>query len=124
MTFTTVYPSNNFDGKAKPSYLIDGCPVTKAVFDRAFRTKKEPKGLKRPQADQAIGQGGQRPGTWPMISMNMCVHPSQVAEANAKLKAGGSTAYHKRNGLLVIPDNGQRKKVLKIKERICRESFC
>lgn len=65
---------------------------------------------------ELLGQevGGQRPGTWPQTSLAMAVHPKQVAKANAKLKAAGTTAYHLRDGRLVIPDAGQRKKVIKM----------
>jgi hypothetical protein len=58
--------------------------------------------------------GGQRPSCWPMKSYAMGFHPSQVKKANelhAKAKTG---CYHDKTGRLVIPDNGARKRALKL----------
>lgn len=68
--------------------------------------------------------GGQRAGTWPQVSMSMGVHPVQVRRANEKLRAAGTTAYHLPDGRLVLPDAGQRKKVIKMQShRVDLESF-
>lgn len=61
---------------AKTRYLLDGCEVTKATFDKQF-------------PDQPIGDGSGLLGLIrPHPSDALAVHPAQVAEAtlNAKIK--------------------------------------
>lgn len=70
--------------------------------------------------ESGIPPGGTCTG-WPMESMRMAVHPSQVAEANGHLAAHGISsreAYHKKNGKLVLESAAARKKVLKSKGMI------
>lgn len=78
------------------------------------KVAKKPTKKGRRRLREVLGQevGGQRPGTWPMTSLAIAVHPKQVAEANKILKAAGTTAYHKPDGSMVIPDAAQRKKVI------------
>lgn len=51
----------------------------------------------------------------PMLSDALAVHPSQVQEATARnAKRGCSVTYRTDDGRAIVPDRGERKKLLKI----------
>lgn len=105
--------------------------MAKKKWTVAAELKKRSKGKKTsPVAKKRLAEllgtevGGQRPGTWPQVSMSLAVHRSQVAEANAKLKAAGTTAYHLPDGRLVCPDAAEKKKVIRmVPHRVDLEAF-
>lgn len=97
----------------KTVYFLDGVEVTKAKFDATF-----PSRLKELLSGDGPGvevNTLHRSACWPMESQAMGVHPRQVAKENERLRAAGSKCYHRRNGKLVIPSQGERKKVMKLK---------
>lgn len=58
---------------------------------------------------------GHTSACWPMRSEALAVHPDQVAEGNARnKKAGVGARYEAGTGICVIPDRGDRKKLLKV----------
>lgn len=61
--------------------------------------------------------GGQQPGTWPMRSLSMAVHPKDAKAANKLLEKAGLSARHDRTGKLVIPDRAEHKRILKYRSR-------
>lgn len=60
---------------------------------------------------------------WPLISDAMGVHPKQVEQANARNKRHGVNVTYKKNGQAVIPDRGERRKLLKLEGFVDRSSF-
>lgn len=92
---------------------------------RKLSKGKRPSAADRKRFAELVGSevGGQQPGTWPQTSLALAVHSTQVAEANDKLKAAGLSAYHLPDGRMVVPDAGERKKVLKFKRYVDHESF-
>lgn len=53
----------------------------------------------------------------PLLSDALAVHPSQVAEANERNRRRGcSVTYREDDGRAIIPDRGERKKLLKIEQ--------
>jgi hypothetical protein len=54
---------------------------------------------------------------WPMVSEALAVHPKQVEQANARNKRhGSSVVYDPKTGCAVIPDRGERKRLLRIEQ--------
>lgn len=51
----------------------------------------------------------------PLLSDGLAVHPSQIDEANERNRRRGcSVTYDRTDGRAIIPDRGQRKKLLSI----------
>lgn len=95
--------SVRYDARGNGTYTLNGVEVTKAEFDAAF----PPKELGVPSAAA--------PSCWPMTSEALAVHPDQVAEANARNKRHGVNAtYEPGTGMCLIPDRGERKRLLKL----------
>lgn len=57
---------------------------------------------------------GHQPGCWPQLSMAMAVHPKQVQEANERNKRHGVNVTYRRDGMAVIPDRKERKKLARL----------
>lgn len=94
-----------------PVYSIDGREVTAREFRRAF-------------PDKPIGAvGGQQTTTWPLVSEALAVHPDQVAEANARAKRHGIPVTYDAAGMCHIPDNGARRRLLKLEGYHDRSAF-
>jgi hypothetical protein len=111
-----------------PTYFVLGQAPKQPAKKKTRKQRQREREREKRNLAELLGQnpevGGQRPGTWPQTSLALAVHPKQVAEANQRLKAAGSTAYHKPDGSMVIPDAGQRKKVIKmVPHRVDLESF-
>lgn len=52
---------------------------------------------------------------WPMTSEALAVHPNQVAKANKRNKEHGvNVVYDPKTGCAVLPDRGERKRLLKL----------
>lgn len=58
--------------------------------------------------------GGHHTTTWPLVSEALAVHPKQVAEANARAKRHGISVTYQKDGRCIIPDRGNRKKLLRL----------
>lgn len=99
-------------------YFLDGVEVTKKEFDKVFPDKDAELSLAEKRRLAASGCA-----RWPMKSVAMAVHPDQVKEANAFLEKHGSKCHHTKDGRMVIPDNAERKKVLKLKGYFDKDSF-
>lgn len=84
-------------------YYLGDREVTRAEFDAAFPAK-------------AVGGGPAVQGTttWPLVSEALAVHPKQVAAANARNKRHGVGTRYRRDGMAVIPDNGDRRRLMKL----------
>lgn len=88
-----------------PEYLIDGRVVSKAQFDAEF-------------PDHEIIPGtvpiGHQPGAWPLESVALACHPKQVQAMNERNARNGVSTRYKPDGTAVIPDRGDRKKLLRL----------
>lgn len=104
-----------------PTYFLLGDtprpkPRKKTKEQRAREREREKRNLEE-LLGQGLEVGGQRPGTWPRLSLTMAVHKKDVAAANELLKKAGVNAYHAKDGRLVIPDKAANKAVLKYRSR-------
>lgn len=91
----------NYDLVTVTTYFLDGKEVTREEYEKVY---PPPEGV--PMA-----------GGWsrPLLSDALAVHPSQVAEANARnARRGCSVTYDPKDGRAVIPDRAERRKLLKI----------
>lgn len=96
-----------------PRYFLDGKPVTKAAYDRAFPSKLDEL-LAVPEELRSGGAVGQATTTWPMVSEALAVQPSQVAEANARNKKHGVAARYDAEGFCHIPTRAERAKLIRL----------
>lgn len=71
-----------------------------------------------------VTTGGLQPSGWPLVSLGMGVHPDQIAEATARNKAHGVNVQYRRDGRAVIPDAGERKKLMKLDGVFDKDAFC
>jgi hypothetical protein len=80
-------------------YYLDGREVSEAEYRAVYA----PAGV--PAA-----------GGWkkPLKSEALAVHPSQVAAANERNRRAGCSVTYAADGTAVVPDRGERKKLLKI----------
>lgn len=101
-TWTVIYDRM---GK-NPAYFKDGAVATEEQFHAEFPPKW--------RDDQIGAPNGHNAGCWPQESMALAVHPDQVAEANARNAAAGCAARYREDGMAVIPDRAERKKLLRI----------
>lgn len=84
-------------------YYLDGKEVTEAEYEAVY-----------PPAESVAGVmfGG---WTKPLLSDALAVHPSQVKEAEERnARRGCSVTYRADDGRAIIPDRGERKRLLKI----------
>lgn len=65
----------------------------------------------------------QSPEGWPKRSLALAVHKDQVAEANDRNKKHGIGTRYDTDGTAVIPDNGDRRKLLKLEGFVDKDSF-
>lgn len=86
-------------------YFVDKAEVTAEVFVRLF-----PDHVFRP-GERVIGHSS---AGWPMESQALAVHADQVAEANARNARHGVATRYKKCGTAVIPDRGDRRKLIKL----------
>jgi hypothetical protein len=91
------------DGKTA-RFFLDGEEVTREQFDAAFPPKPDLPG------SFASCQGA----CWPQESVALAVHPDQVAEANERNKAHGVNVTYKADGTAVVPDRGERRRLLRL----------
>jgi hypothetical protein len=99
-------------------YFVNGVEVTKREFDRCFPDRARE--LSRTERRRMAKAGAAR---WPLKSTAMAVHPEQVEEANEHLKKNGCASRHDADGRLVIPDGGDRKRVMRLRNALDRDSF-
>lgn len=114
----TVYTSRHPQGKLVKVFMVDVGKGLKEVTEKQFNrlVPSKPFGEDGPIAlggssKKNVGKGH----TWPMRSMAMSVLPSQVEEANNHLKTNGCNARHSPDGIMHIPDAGDKKRVLRAK---------
>ena len=62
----------------------------------------------------AVSTVSNSPKCWPMVSDALGVHVNQIEKANARNKRMGVNVVYNRKGQAVIPDRGERKRLLKI----------
>lgn len=86
----------------KRRYFLEGREVAAAEFDAAFPAKP----LGEPATSSLTG--------WPLVSSALAVHPSQVEAANARNARHGIAARYDRKGKAVIPDRGDRKRLMRL----------
>lgn len=93
----------NYDLVSVATFYLEGKEVTEAEYRRVF---PEPTpGL--PMSSMAWSR--------PQESDALAVHPSQVDEANERNRRRGcSVTYRRDDGRAIVPDRGERKKLLKI----------
>lgn len=89
-----------------PTYFVNDVEVTKEEYDQCF----PPKGFMAGEEFQ-IAQGK---ATWPMKSVALAVHPSQVAEANARNKRHGLATRYNSNGTAIIPTAAEKTKLVNL----------
>jgi hypothetical protein len=95
--------------KGKKLFFIDGKPVSRRRFDRAFPNRV------CDLIRAGKGPGGQENGAWPMRSEALAVHPRQVEQANARnARHGVATRYDPKTGHAIIPSREDRRKLLKV----------
>lgn len=73
------------DGKKVRVYRIDGRKVSQPEYAREMKKAKR----RQARYDAPASVLKKRPGGWPMKSIALAVHPSQVKEATASAKAKG-----------------------------------
>lgn len=75
--------------------------------------------------DLASGEapGGTQTTGWPIRSKALAVHPKQVKAANVRNKQHGINVQYEANGTAVIPDRGERRKLLKLEGMHDNNSF-
>lgn len=88
-----------------PAYFIDGNPVSEAAFNAQF-----PDHIILPGSNPI----GHQPGCWPMESVALACHPKQVEAMNARNQKHGISTRYRADGTAVIPDRGDRKKLLRL----------
>ncbi len=86
----------------KPRYFLNDQEVPQEAFDAAFPAKR----LGQPMQ-------GMFPACWPMRSRALAVHRKQVAKANARNKRMGLGTRYDSDGTAIIPDRGERKRLLR-----------
>ncbi len=68
--------------------------------------------------------GGMRTTTWPQVSKKaLAVAKDQVADANERNKHHGVNVTYNEEGHAIIPDNGERKKLLALEGFFDRDAF-
>lgn len=65
-----------------------------------------------------VAPGGTPTTGWPMRSVVLAVHPSQVDEANERNKKRGLATRYEKDGTAVIPDAGDRRKLMKVESEV------
>lgn len=89
------------DVEIPDKYFLDGTEVTEAAFKEVF-------------PDHEGAPGGHSSSGWPLKSEAAACHPTQVAEMNERnLRHGVATTYLP-DGTAVIPNRGDRKKLLRL----------
>jgi hypothetical protein len=63
-----------------------------------------------------ISGTGHQPSCWPMKSLALGCHPNQVEEITARNRKHGVNVSYDRFGRALIPDRGERKKLLKLEQ--------
>lgn len=105
----------------KAWYKVNDVEVTKEEYDAAWAKVQERR--RRFGGGQTVEEllageidvATDRPSCWPHTSSAAGVHPKQVDEANAILKAAGSRCYHTKDGKLQSPSRAEFKRMLRIK---------
>jgi hypothetical protein len=93
----------------KTRYYIDGRQVTREEFDQAL-------------PDKPIGSfGGHLPACWPQTMEALAVDPSQVAEANERNRRAGVNVTYDREGMAVIPDRNERRKLIRLEGKFDKD---
>ena len=68
--------------------------------------------------------GGLQPSGWPMRSEACAVGLHQIDQAEARNKrAGVNVTYCRKTGQAIIPDSGERKRLLKLEGFFDKDSF-
>lgn len=125
ITTRTVFTKKHPTGKVQKVFLVDVGKGLKEVTERQFNRLVPSK----PFGDGPITLGGSTKKqvgaghTWPMKSLSLAVHPTQVAEANQHLKENGCSARHSPDGIMHIPDAGDKKRVMRAKNARDWDSF-
>lgn len=97
-----------YDRAGKATYFLGDREVPVGEFRKALGVK--------PFAPDPHGcvPGGTPTTGWPIRSEALAVHSSQVDEANARARRHGINVHYEADGTCVIPDRGNRKKLLKL----------
>lgn len=88
------------------TFAVDGRDVTEAEFLAAFPPK--------PIDFGGEPLAGHQTTAWPLVSDALAVHPDQVGKANERNRRHGVATRYQRDGRAVIPDRGDRKKLLRL----------
>lgn len=70
--------------------------------------------------EEGTGFGGQQTTTYPMESDALACHPSQVEAMEARNKKHGIRVNYKPDGTAVIPDRGERRRLLRLEGMVDR----
>lgn len=101
-----------YSGSKPPRYYVNDVEVTQEEHDAAFPPK--PIGLP---------MQGMFPACWPKRSKALGVHRKQVEAANARNKRMGLNTRYDKDGTAVIPDNGERRRLLRTEAMTDQDSF-
>lgn len=89
--------------KGKMVFLIGDREVTREEFDRGM-----------PDKEVAVPLEAHLPSCWPMRSEALACHPDQVQEMNERNAKHGIGTRYEADGTAVIPDRGDRKRLLRL----------
>ena len=95
-------------------YYLDGREVTEAEYRERYPA---------PELGQGGIPGGLHSKGWPIYSDALAVHPKQIEAAKARNKKHGlNIEYDPKDGRAILPDNGARRKLMKIEG--CHDNDC
>lgn len=102
-----------------PHYFLDGKPVSKAEYDRAFPSK-----IKEVLESGQVADG-HRPGCWPMVSDALAVHPTQIGEAHDRARRAGVPTEFTGQGQPIFTSQVHRRDYArKVEGRVVDRNAC
>lgn len=101
-------------------YFRDGVRITKAEYEAAIAAMPNRLNLGA-EGEPLVGQGTTG---WPLTSEACAVHPNQVERANEWNRRNGVNVQHDpKTGNAIIPDRAERKRLLRLRGYVDRNSF-